>query len=129
MRYASIAWLTLVSLVHAGPALALTISNIDAKAHDVTVTAGGKDTKLTIDPKQQAEAACAGGCTVKLDSGEQYQFKGEESVSIEEGAMFIDSSPDAFVEGLPAMDPDNMPDEPEEEENVEDETEDADQAK
>ena len=53
MKYASVAWLGVVSLVHAGPAFALTISNIDAKAHTVTVTEGGKANKLTIDSRRR----------------------------------------------------------------------------
>lgn len=117
MKYASVAWLGVFSLVHAGPAFALTISNIDAKAHTVTVTEGGKANKLTIDSKKEAEAPCANGCKVKLENGEEYQLKGGEDVSIEDNAIFIDSSPDAYVEDLPNLDPDNVPDEPQEDDN------------
>lgn len=120
MRFCTIVWLTLTGFVCAGPALALTISNLDPKPHTVTVTAGGKSEKLTVESGKEAEAACAGGCTVKLN-GDTYQLKGNEAVSIEDSAIFIDSSPDAFVEGLPDIDPDTVPDEPVEEEDVDDE--------
>ncbi len=125
MRFHSIAWLAFMGLVYAGPALALTITNIDPKPHTVSVTAGGKTDKLTIEPNKETEAPCEGGCTVKLDGGDTYQLKGGEAVSIDDGAIFIDSSPDAFVEGLPSIDPDTVPDQPEEEEDTgEEDTED-----
>jgi hypothetical protein len=56
-------------------------------------------------------------------------LKGGEAISIEDGAVFIDSSPDAFVENLPSIDPDTVPDEPAEEEDTgEEEDTEADQA-
>jgi hypothetical protein len=116
MRLTSVAWLGLFGLLSAGPAFALTISNIDPKAHTVTVTEGGKASKLTIESNKDAEAPCSGGCKVKLENGEEYQLKGNEAVSIEAGAIFIDSSPDADVEDLPNIDPDTVPDKPVEEE-------------
>ena len=127
MRLTNVAWLGLFSLLSAGPALALTISNIDPKAHTVTVTEGGKANTLTILSKTNAEAPCAGGCKVKLDHGEEYQWKGNEAVSIEAGAIFIDSSPDADVVDLPNIDPDIVPDKPveEEEDTGEEDSEDA----
>jgi hypothetical protein len=127
MRFTTVAWLGVFGLVQMGPAFALTISNIDPKTHTVTVTEGGKANKLTIDSKKEVEAPCAGGCKVKLDNGEEYQLKGGESVSIEDSAVFVDSSPDAYVEDLPNLDPDNVPDEPQEEDNSgDDDSDDAD---
>ena len=117
MRLISIAWLGFLGLVFAGPAFALTISNIDPAAHIVTVTAGGEAKTLTIEPAKEVEAPCSGGCKVKLDSGEEYQLKGGESVSIEDSAIFVDSSPDAYVEDIPGIDPDTVPDEPAEEDD------------
>jgi hypothetical protein len=131
MRFNTIAWLGLAGLVYSGPALALTITNIDPKPHTVTVTAGGKDNKITIEAQQASEAPCEGGCSVKLENGEVYQLKGGETISIEDGAIFVDSSPDAFVENPPSIDPDTVPDEPEEEEDTgdaEEDTGEADQA-
>jgi hypothetical protein len=118
MRFISVASIGLSGLVYAGPVFALTISNIDPKAHTVTVTEGGKASKLTIESNKDAEAPCSDGCKVKLENGEEYQLKGNEAVSIESGAIFVDSSPDANVEDLPSIDPDTVPDKPAEEEDT-----------
>jgi hypothetical protein len=117
MKFSSIAWLSVVTLAYATPALALTITNNDPKPQKVTVTAGGKASELTIEASKNAEAECGSGCTVKIENGEQYQLKGGETVSIQDSALFIDSSPDAFVADLPNLDPDNVPDEPQEDES------------
>jgi hypothetical protein len=127
MRFASVAWFGLIGLAYADPAFALTINNNDAKAHNVTITQGGKANKLTVEPQKGVDAGCASGCTVKLDNGEEYQLKGGETVSIDDGALFIDVSPDATAEGLPNLDPDTVPDEPADEEDTNDDSDDADQ--
>ena len=85
-----IAALGVLVLAGSGPALALTISNIDPKAHTVTVTAGSDSKDLTIEPAKDVDAHCASGCKVKLENGEEYELGGEESVSIEGGVIFID---------------------------------------
>jgi len=95
----------LVSFV-AVPAEALTISNADPDPHTVTVTIGADSKDLTVAPEQQVDAPCADGCKVKLENGEEYDLKGSEAVSIEDGVIFVDSSPDANDEDLPDIDPD-----------------------
>ena len=77
------------------PAEALTISNTDADSHTITVTVNGNSKELTIEPQAQVDARCDKGCTVGLDSGEQYEMKGDESASIEDGTLFVDSAPSA----------------------------------
>jgi hypothetical protein len=98
--------LGLSSLVAISPAEALTISNSDPQAHTITVTAGNDTKELTVAPDQDVDAACADGCKVKLENGEEYDLKGSEEVSIEGGVIFVDSSPDADDEDLPDVDPD-----------------------
>ena len=104
------------ALMLASPAFALTISNLDQEAQTVSVTAGSKTEEVKLDAQKSAEPNCSGGCKVKLGNGEEYQFKGDEKVSIDGGAMFIDHSPDANAKDLPDIDPDVEREEPEEDE-------------
>jgi len=99
---------TLVLLCTA-PAQALTISNIDPKPHKITVIAGGSSNELTVEAENQVDAACSDGCKVKLQNGDEYELKGGETVSIEDGVLFVDHSPDADVKDIPDIDPDAPP--------------------
>jgi hypothetical protein len=118
MRLSSIAWLCLFSLLPAGPALALTISNLDTEPHTIDVNAGGRAEQLKVEPQKSVEPACSEGCKVKLENGEEYQFRGSETVSIDGGALFVDASPDAEAKDLPDVDPDAVREEPNEEEEL-----------
>ena len=95
MRTISILGLGAVGALFALPAQALTISNIDADAHTITVTVNGDSKKLTIQPQAKVEAPCDKGCTVVLDGGEQYEMKGNEWASIDDDTLFVDSAPSA----------------------------------
>jgi hypothetical protein len=106
MRVVGLAGLGLLGGFFAVPADALTISNDDPDAHTVTVTVGSDSKELTVAPDQQVDATCAEGCKVKLENGEEYDLKGTEAVSIEDGVIFVDSSPDADEQDLPDVDPD-----------------------
>src|SRR4030042_353937 len=83
------------------PVQAPTISNIDPKPHKVTVIAGGSSNELTVEPEKQVDAACSGGCKVKLENGDEYELKGGETVSVDGGMMFVDHSPDADLKDIP----------------------------
>jgi len=106
MRLVSTAALGALVLLCAGPASALTISNIDAKPHTVTVTAGSDSKELTIDPAKNVDVPCSDGCKVKLENGDVYELKGGETVSIEDGVIYVDHSPDADIKDIPDIDPD-----------------------
>ena len=106
MRVVGLAGLGLLGGFFAVPADALTISNDDPDAHTVTVTVGSDSKELTVAPDQQVDATCAEGCKVKLENGEEYDLKGTETVSIEDGVIFVDSSPDANDDDVPDIDPD-----------------------
>jgi hypothetical protein len=95
MRTISILGLGMVGALFALPAEALTISNTDADSHTITVTVNGDSKELTIEPQAEVDAPCDKGCTVGLDTGEQYEMKGDESASIEDGTLFVDSAPSA----------------------------------
>jgi hypothetical protein len=95
MRIAAILGLGVLGFLIAPPAQALTISNIDPKAHTVTIKAGSDSTELTIAPDTAVEPACASGCTIVLENGELYEMSGGEQVSIEGGVIFVDVAPQA----------------------------------
>ena len=106
MKFVSIAGLGALGLLYAGSAQALTISNVDPDPHTITVTVGNDSKQLTIAPEKEVDAPCGDGCKVKLDNGEEYDLKGGEAVSIEDGVIFVDSSPDADIGDAPDIDPD-----------------------
>lgn len=95
MRTVSLLSLGVAGMLFALPAQALSISNTDSDSHTITVTVNGDSKELTIEPQAQVDAPCDKGCTVGLDSGEQYEMKGDESASIEDGTLFVDSAPSA----------------------------------
>jgi len=94
MRIATVLGLGVLGMFLAPPAQALTVSNIDPEAHTITVKAGSDSTKLVVEPSKAVEPACASGCTIELENGEQYEMKGGEQVSIEGGIMFVDAVPE-----------------------------------
>jgi hypothetical protein len=109
MRSIGVASLGVMALLCAGPAQALTISNIDPKPHTVTVTAGSDSKQLTIESEKEVDAPCSDGCKLKLENGDVYELKGGETVSIEDGVMYVDHSPDSDVKDIPDIDPDAAP--------------------
>jgi hypothetical protein len=95
MRTVSILSLGVLGVLFALPAKALTISNTDSDSHTITVTINGDSKELTVEPQTEVDPPCDKGCTVGLESGEQYEMKGDESASIEDGTLFVDSAPSA----------------------------------
>ena len=94
MRIATVLGLGVLGMSLAPPAQALTVSNVDPEAHSITVKAGSDSTKLIVEPSKEVEPACASGCIIELENGEQYEMKGSEEVSIEGGIMFVDAVPE-----------------------------------
>lgn len=110
MRVAKLIGLGVLCMLFAGPAEALTITNTDPDAHTITVKAGGDSKELTIEPQTAVDPPCDKGCTVELESGEQYEMQGGEEVSIEDGVIFVDSVPGAGDEGgSPSDQPSDAP--------------------
>jgi hypothetical protein len=93
MRTVSILGLGVLAMIFAFPAEALTISNVDPDPHTITVTVGSDSNELTIEPQTEVDPPCDKGCKVELENGEQYEMKGDESVSIEDGVIFVDAAP------------------------------------
>ena len=101
MRFVSTAVLGVLVLLCTAPAQALTISNIDPDPHTITVTAAGSSQELKVEPQKEVEAPCSEGCKVKLENGEEYELEGGDAVSIEDGVIFIDHSPDSDADAAP----------------------------
>ena len=93
MRVASIFGLGVLGMLFAVPAEALTITNSDPDPHTITVKTGGDSKDFKIEPQTEVEPPCDKGCTVELESGEQYEMQGGEEASIEDGVIFVDSTP------------------------------------
>ena len=99
MRVASILYFGVLTMLFAVPAEALTITNSDADAQKITVKAGGDAKELTIAPQATVDPPCDKGCTVQLESDEQYELQGSEQASIEGGVLFVDAAPGAAAAG------------------------------
>jgi hypothetical protein len=111
MRVVNIFGLGLVAAVFASPAVALTITNNDSDATTVKVIVDGEGTEQSIEPGASVEPACDKGCVIELDNGDQYEMKGDEEASIEEGVLFFDAAPEVPESEYPDVDvPD--PDQP-----------------
>lgn len=74
----------------ASHAEALQITNRDKTEHKLVVTENGAAKDVVLKASQMLDGFCLKGCTVKTADGEEYDFEGNEVVSIEEGLMFLD---------------------------------------
>lgn len=82
---------TCLALLLAAPeADALQLTNRDAADHKIAVTEKAGSREIVVKPAEVVEDLCAAGCTMKMTDGEEYEFDGNEVVSIEEGLMFLD---------------------------------------
>jgi hypothetical protein len=93
--YAVVCLMTLMAASHAE---ALQLTNRDSADYKIAVTEQGKTQELDVKASQVLDGICNGGCTIKMSDGEEYEFDGNEIVSIEEGLMFLDEPSDS---GLP----------------------------
>jgi len=76
----------------ATPASALTLTNNDDKTYEVTVTVGEGDASVTrhsLAKGQTLQDICNEGCTVRLDNDVEWEFEGNESVTITDGEFAI----------------------------------------
>jgi hypothetical protein len=93
MRVAKLIGLGVLGMLFAVPAEALTITNSDPDAHTITVKTGSDSKDFKIESQKAVEPPCDKGCTVTLESGEQYEMQGGEEVSIEDDVIFVDATP------------------------------------
>lgn len=84
----------IAALLTASQASALQLTNRDTADHKLVVTEKDTTQELIVKPSQVVDDICEKGCTIKMSDGEEYEFDGNEIVSIEEGLMFLDEPAD-----------------------------------
>jgi hypothetical protein len=82
--------LTILSLVMASPAAALKLTNRDTAEQKMTISENNAAREQVLKPAETVEGFCNSGCTIRMQDGEEYEFDGNEVVSIEEGLIFLD---------------------------------------
>ena len=73
-------------------AYASSITNRDTETHKVAIIEGGTTKAHVLKPSAALEGICAKGCVIRLDDSEndEYELKGSEVVSIEDGFLYFD---------------------------------------
>jgi hypothetical protein len=69
---------------------ALSVTNHDGTDQKLIIIEGEKQREETVAPNKTLSNICPAGCVIQLENGEEYEFDGQEVVSIEEGLMFLD---------------------------------------
>jgi hypothetical protein len=72
---------------------ALTLTNRDSADQTIVVIEGDKQKERTIGAGDKLQL-CEKSCVIRLPDGEDYEFDGTESVSLEEGLLFLDNPED-----------------------------------
>jgi hypothetical protein len=96
----------LAALVAASQAEALQLTNRDTAEHKIALTEPAGTQEVLIKPSQVIDGICKTGCTMKMADGEEYEFDGNEVVSIEEGLMFLDEPAEGNSAGSSGTDED-----------------------
>jgi hypothetical protein len=92
-----------VAFASLSSAHALSVTNRDGTDQKVTITEGDKQRLEVVAPSKTLQNVCPAGCVIQLQNGEEYEFDGNEIVSIEEGLMFLDE-PAAEENAAPGAD-------------------------
>ncbi len=85
-----IAIVAILSLAAVSPAQALKLTNRDFTEQTMTIMENNASHDQVLKPSETIEVICNSGCSIKMQDGEEYEFDGNEVVSIEEGLMFLD---------------------------------------
>ncbi len=107
MARGTYAFTFLAAVLAAAPAQALQLTNRDATDQKIVVTEKTGTQELLLKPSQMLDGVCNSGCTMKMSDGEEYEFDGNEVVSIEEGLMFLDEPTDTGAPDSGILDPGN----------------------
>lgn len=87
-----------LSVAAASSAHALKLTNRDATEKKMTISENSAAREQVLKPAETVDVACSGGCTIQMHDGEEYEFDGNEIVSIEEGLMFLDEQSQGSAE-------------------------------
>lgn len=74
-------------------ASAITLTNHDSTEQKLIVIEGDKQSERVIKAGEKLEL-CEKSCVIRLPDGEDYEFDGAETVSLEEGLLFLDNPDD-----------------------------------
>jgi len=72
-------------------AFGISLINRDASEQTLIVIEGDKQTEKTIKAGEQV-TLCEKSCVLRLPDGEDYEFDGPETVSLEDGLLFLDNA-------------------------------------
>jgi hypothetical protein len=88
-----------VVLIGSPFAYASSITNRDGKDHKVSVIEGNAATDHILRPSASLEGVCDKGCVIRLNDSEkdEYELKGSDVVSIEDGYLYYDGPPASAV--------------------------------
>jgi hypothetical protein len=88
-----------VALMWAPDAYASSITNRDGQDHKVTVIEGNAAADHILRPSTRLEGVCTKGCVIRLNDSreDEYELKGSEVVSIEDGYLYFDGPPASAV--------------------------------
>ncbi len=68
----------------------ITLTNRDASDQALIIIEGDRQSERTIKAGEKLEL-CEKSCVIRLPDGEDYEFDGPETVSLEEGLLFLDN--------------------------------------
>ncbi len=71
----------------------ITLTNRDTSDQKLIIIEGDKTSERTIKAGEKLEL-CQKSCVIRLPDGEDYEFDGQEVVSLEEGLLFLDNPED-----------------------------------
>ena len=71
-------------------AFGITLTNRDTSDQALIITEGDRQSERTIKAGEKLEL-CEKSCVIRLPDGEDYEFDGNEIVSLEEGLLFLDN--------------------------------------
>jgi hypothetical protein len=71
-------------------AFAISLTNRDTSDQTLIVIEGDRQSERTIKAGEKLEL-CEKSCVIRLPDGEDYEFDGKETVSLEEGLLFLDN--------------------------------------
>ena len=88
-----------VALIWSPIAYASSIKNRDGKDYKVSVIEGNATNVHVLRPSASLEGICNKGCVIRLNDSEkdEYELKGSEVVSIEDGYLYYDGPPASAV--------------------------------
>jgi len=90
---------TMTAALWVSSAYASSITNRDEKDWKVTIIEGTTTKEHVLAPSAALEGICQKGCVVRLNDNEkdEYELKGSETVSIEDGFLYYDGPPATAV--------------------------------